>query len=117
VTQFSGCNEYRLKQLMHLQVSHLSIMEDFTDIVHMSLDGPDPPEGVWCIYLHGFRTRGLLAPRVRKGSRELGPGGLLVDGARISFWELGLSDGVGPITKFWGWEGLHSFWLCVLMLF
>jgi hypothetical protein len=49
----------------------------------------------------------------------------LVDGARISFQELGLVDGVGPVVRFWGWEGLLSlrpgrllsFWLLVFTWF
>jgi hypothetical protein len=55
-------------------------MENFTNIVHRSLDGSDPPRGIRCIYLHGFRLQGLLAPRVRKGSLELGLGCFLADG-------------------------------------
>jgi uncharacterized protein Usg len=43
--QFLECNQHYIEQLMHLQVSHLGIMEDFIDIVHRSLDGPEhlPP--------------------------------------------------------------------------
>jgi hypothetical protein len=80
-------------------------MEDFTDVVHRSLDGPNPPGGVRCVYLHGFRLRELMALRIQRGPRDLGPGGLLVAGARIGFRGLGLSDGIGPITKFQGWRG------------
>jgi hypothetical protein len=31
VTQFPVCNEYRIKQLMHLRVPRLGVTEDFTD--------------------------------------------------------------------------------------
>jgi hypothetical protein len=78
--QLPRYNEHRIEKLMHLQVSHLGVMEDFIDIIHWLLDGPDPPGGIRHTHLHGFRFRVLLAPRVRKGSQELGPGGLLVDG-------------------------------------
>jgi hypothetical protein len=71
---------------MHLPASHLGIMEDFTDIVHMSLDGTDPPRGIQIIYLHGFKLLGFPPPRVRMDSWDLGPDGLLVDGTRIGFW-------------------------------
>jgi hypothetical protein len=86
VTQLPGCNKYRIKKLMHLPASRLGVMEDFTDIVHMSLDGTDSPRGIRIIYLHGFKLQGFPPPRVRMDSRDLGPDGLLVDGTRIGFW-------------------------------
>jgi hypothetical protein len=45
VTQLPGCNENRIKQLIHLRVPCLGFMEDFAYVVDWSLDGPDPPEG------------------------------------------------------------------------
>jgi hypothetical protein len=46
VAQFFGSNENCIKQLMYFQVSCLGIMEDFTDLVHRTLNDPDPPWGV-----------------------------------------------------------------------
>jgi hypothetical protein len=43
VVKFLGSNENCIKQLMHLQVSHLGIIEDFPDVVYRALDGADPP--------------------------------------------------------------------------
>jgi hypothetical protein len=85
-------------------------MDDFIDVVYMSLDGPDPPRGVQRVYLCGFRLRELLAPRVRKCPQELGPGGLLVVGARIGLRELKLSDGIIPVAKFRCWGVASGGW-------
>jgi hypothetical protein len=78
-------------------------MEEFTDVVNRSFDGPDPPKGVYRVYIHGFRLQELLFPRIQWGPWELGPSGLLVVRARIGFWGLGHGDGIGPIAKFGGW--------------
>jgi hypothetical protein len=43
VAQFPGSNENCIKQFMHLQLSCLGVMEDFTDVVYRALDDPDPP--------------------------------------------------------------------------
>jgi hypothetical protein len=45
-------------------------MENFIDIVHRSLDGPDPPRGVQCIYHHELRLWGLLAPKPKRALRS-----------------------------------------------
>jgi hypothetical protein len=46
VVQLPGGNEDSKKQLMVLQVPCHGLVEDFADVVHRSLDGPDPPRGV-----------------------------------------------------------------------
>jgi hypothetical protein len=59
VAQLSGSDEYCIKQLMDLQVPRLGHVEDLADVVHRSLDGPDPPGVVWPIYFHGLKLREL----------------------------------------------------------
>jgi hypothetical protein len=94
-------------------------MDDFADVVDWSLDSPDPPGGVRHVFLHGFRLRQLLAPRVRDGPRELGPGDFLVGSTWIGVREMALCDGVGLVAKLRGWVGfrgvrprcLLSFWV------
>jgi hypothetical protein len=44
-SQLPRSDEDCIKQLMDLQVPCLGLVEDFADVVHQSLDGPDPPEG------------------------------------------------------------------------
>jgi hypothetical protein len=45
VTQLTGCNENCIKQLMHLQVPCLGVIEDLANVVDRALDGPDPLGG------------------------------------------------------------------------
>jgi hypothetical protein len=45
VTQLPGGDEDCIKQLVDLQVPGLGLVEDLADIVHRTLDGPDPPRG------------------------------------------------------------------------
>jgi hypothetical protein len=61
-SQLPRSDEDCIKQLMDLQVPCLGLVEDFADVVHQSLDGPDPPEGggVRCIYFHWCGLRELL---------------------------------------------------------
>jgi hypothetical protein len=37
-------------------------VEDLPDVVHWSLDGPDPPGGIRCVYFHqcGLREFSIL---------------------------------------------------------
>jgi hypothetical protein len=80
VAHFFGSNENCIKQLMYFQVSCLGVMEDFTDVVHRTLNDLDPPWGVWYVYLHrvGFWVFATL-------------------GTQKCFWELGLDH----IPFFW----------------
>jgi hypothetical protein len=52
---------------MHLQISHLGIVQNLTNVVDQAMNALNPSqgEGVWCIYLHWLRTQGLLALRAQ----------------------------------------------------
>jgi hypothetical protein len=67
VAQLSRGDEYFIKQLVDLQVPCLGLMEDVADVVHQSLDGPNPPEGgrgrVRHVYLHRLGLRDLPIQR------------------------------------------------------
>jgi hypothetical protein len=52
VTQLPGGDEDCIQQLVDLQVHGPRLVEDLADVVHRTLDGPDPPKGVRCIYFH-----------------------------------------------------------------
>jgi hypothetical protein len=62
VAQFPGSNENCIKQFMHLQLSCLCVMEDFTDVVYQALDDPDPPYRVRYIHLYRVGLQGLVTP-------------------------------------------------------
>jgi hypothetical protein len=44
VTQLPEGDEDCIKQLVDLQVPDLGLVEDLADLVHRTLDSPDPPE-------------------------------------------------------------------------
>jgi hypothetical protein len=54
VTQLPGSNENRVKQFMYFQVPCLCIMDDLSDVLHWAMDGPNRPEGIRRVYLHGL---------------------------------------------------------------
>jgi hypothetical protein len=45
VAQLPGGDEDCIQQLVDLQVPSLGLVQDLTDVVHRTLDGPDPPGG------------------------------------------------------------------------
>jgi hypothetical protein len=45
VAQLPGSDEHYIKQLVDLQIPCLGFVEDFADVVHRALDGPDPSGG------------------------------------------------------------------------
>jgi hypothetical protein len=52
VTQLHGGDEDCIQQLVDLQVHGPHLVEDLADVVHQTLDDPDHPKGVRCIYFH-----------------------------------------------------------------
>jgi hypothetical protein len=69
---------------MYLQIPHLSIVENLTDLVDWSLYGPDPPRGGGSdgsISIDsGARGSWPPGPMGTSGSWELGPGSMMVVG-------------------------------------
>jgi hypothetical protein len=102
VTQLPGSNENHIKQLMYFKVPCLGVLQDFTDVVHRALDGPDPPERIRRVYLYGLALQGFLAPRIREGLRVQGPRGFLFAGRYRCPQELEPDGNMGPDLSYRG---------------
>jgi hypothetical protein len=62
VVRLLGGDEDCIQQLVDLQVPGLGLVEDLTDVVHRTLDGPNPPGGGLTRLFPLERAQGALNP-------------------------------------------------------
>jgi hypothetical protein len=80
VAQLLRGDEDGIKQLVDLQVPCLGLIEDLADVVHRSLDGPDPPRGSGASTSIGASSR---------SSQCTGPGGTFEVWDPTTIWSWG----------------------------